>query len=788
MKDYVLSLQDNYLSTAKQAMLNLERDQNEDADSDATEDEGNIPADKGDAIPHTLIKYGVIQPTHNSVSLDRPTGRLDSRFDSRSRVFMETDRHWQRSQHRWRLRAAAAEVVEKDPDQLQTSLLFVNSFGTTDYTRRPRAIARLNVGILAEAADDVEVQAKEEHEEPAAKVIPNEEAKGLQALVSGMELLSTRAPGALQEQPQPLQALPPGPSKGSQQYWHSVPGYGPPIAQHLESQERAVHDMYHGPTYYDPTKPASSSHEESLRYADAVDNLGHGQPFKRGDEIVDHEPPYDSYVRIGALHPKRQSVDGAHPQRHPEIGSAEHHFHEQHTPTPPRWVVPQKQHSRTSSVEEKSSRERSTSFRRHTSPDVGPDPLAGHVKNETSLTPLPQETAVTQSLAPPKGAFTPMHSMEPIPEYQRLGPVAFPGSASAQHGPLQAPGYPSATPAAPQGAIPPPPYQSEPSYHQASEPLQWRSDYDRHEANKARLSHLRPNRPMTIEEEIAALRERHTPHHMKDRKSSGEMRPRSETIAEPQSSKRPSLALDTAAGSESRTRGPSTAPVHASPLATPTQSAGPRQMSPFQLLQRAPPPDGRRESPPNHGHNPRSLSLGGIPLEPPTTPYGYQPPPLQPGYSPYGPPPPPDYGAPPPTNQGHYNANAYVPPPPSALLAGFGSQPPTPSQQGQRPAIFQPILPNNPPNAIMTPTYSGPQYRGTPIQPANPPIISGGPTAPPFGPAFSQIGTTGNGDRPGSGSGGRGGRPRGRGIRTGETVFSHYQGPPGEKNGKFKES
>lgn len=694
---------------------------------------------------------------------------------------METDRHWRRSQYRWRVRATAAEVVDKNPDELEASQLLATSFGTTDYTRRPQAIAKLNVRTLAEAADDVEAEAKKERDKPVAKVIPNEEAEGLQALVSGMELLSTVVPGQQQEQLQLLHAFPPALGEAPQQHWNLVPGYGS-IAQQLEPQERATRDGYPGAGYYDPTKPALSSHDEALRYEDAPKNAERGRPPRGGDGTIDNELPYDYYVRIGAISAKRQSFDGGHSQRQSEIAAAEHRLHEQHTPTPPKWVVPQKQHSRTSSAEEKSSRERSTSFRRHTSPDVGHDPYTAHVKHESSQTPLPPEAAVAQPGNQPPGVYNFMLPMESIPEYQRLGPVAFPGSASSQHGQPQTPGYPAATPAAPQGAIPPPLHQSEPPYRRASETVHWRSDYDRHEANKARLSHLRPNRPMTIEEEIAALRERHTPHHMRDRKGSGEMRPRSETISEPQQSKRPSLALDTAAGSESRTRGPSTAPVHASPLATPTQSAGPRQMSPLQLLQRAPPPDGRRETPPSHAHNPRSLSLGGIPLEPPTTPYGYGPPSLQPGYSPYGPPPPPGYAPPSPQNQAHYNANAYA----SNLPPGYGSQPPTPSQQG-KPAIFQPILPNNPPNSMMTPTYSGPQYRGTPIQPANPPVVSGGPTAPPFGPAFSQISTTANGDRPGNGLSGRGGRPRGRGIRTGETVFSHYQGPPGEKNGKFKE-
>lgn len=299
------------------------------------------------------------------------------------------------------------------------------------------------------------------------------------------------------------------------------------------------------------------------------------------------------------------------------------------------------------------------------------------------------------------------------------------------------------------------------------------------------------------------------------------MRPRAETIAEPQQSKRPTLAVDTAAINEGRNHGPLTAPARDSPVPTDTHSAGARQMSPFPLLQRAPlsSEPGPRDSPLSQGHNPRSHSIGGIPLEPSHTPYhGYAPPQLQPAYPPYGPlPPPPTYGAPPPPGQGHYAPPGYGAPPagapkplqppfgnppsPStpASAAGPGAPPPPPQQIPPHAPLFQPILPNNPPSSVMTPTYSGKQYGGTPIQPANPQALGGGPVVPPFGPAFSQIGATAAAaaaaasspvaGTPQAGEGrsngaGRGGRGRGRGARAGETVFSHYQGPPGEKNGK----
>lgn len=795
----MFALQDDYITIGKHALLNLIREQDEDANSDATEDEGGIVADEGDVIPHTLLKYGVVQPLHNSVSLHQSTGRLDSRFDSRSRVFMETDRLWEQSRDRWRVRATILKAAENEPEELEVLHQHIDGLGTTDYARRSRAIARLNVQALAEAAEEVEDQAKKGQERPKVKVISNEDAEGLQALVYGLEMQTAQA--QLQEQPQPpIQALPPTLIEALQPLWYQIPAPGPPITQ-LRPLERSIQEALPGATYYDLTRSLLPSREDNLRYVDA--EMTEPKQAPKADRTVELEMNTLRNSREDPLATRKQSYDAGQPQFYPEFGATERKTHEFHTPTPPKFVAPYNQHSRTSSLEERASRERSNSFRRHTSPDGGHDQYAQYIKNETSRTPVNLERLPPHPSVQPAGPYQTMPSLESIPEYQRLGAVALPGSASAQPAPSpsHAPDIPTATPASAQGSIPPS-FQPEPSYRQASDNLHWRSDSDRHEANKARLSHLRPNRPMTIEEEIAALRERHAPHHMRDRKSSGEGRSRAETIGEPQQSKRPSLALDTAAGSESRSGGPSTAPAHqASPLATPIQSAGTRPMSPFPLLQRRPPPpDGRRESPPVHGHSHRSLSLGGVPLEPPNVPYhSYGPPPVHSAYSSYGPPPPlPSYD---PHPQSHYNASTYSPAPPPTLqpTPGYHSQPPTPSQKSappqghqllqQQPPLFQPILPNNPPNTIMTPTYSGPQYRGTPIQPANLPPASGAVTAaPPFGPAFSQIGSNGgDGARPGSGAaGGRGGRPRGRGIRTGETVFSHYQGPPGErdKNGR----
>jgi hypothetical protein len=296
---------------------------------------------------------------------------------------------------------------------------------------------------------------------------------------------------------------------------------------------------------------------------------------------------------------------------------------------------------------------------------------------------------------------------------------------------------------------------------------------------------------MTVKEEIADLQERHTPLQMKERRVSREGRKRSETIGEPQNTKRPSLALDTAAGSDNRGHGPSTAPVHMSPAPTPTPSAGTRQMSPVTLPPRPPPPsEGRMETPPSQ--NTRNPSLSGVTIDPPHTPYqAYQPPPIQPAYHrpehpTYGPLAP-GYGPAAP-NQPSYNVTTPYggqpgPLPPPPLQPGYGNQPQVPQQQHLPQSLFQPILPNNPPNAVMTPTYSGPQYRGTPIQPANPPASQGGPsTIPPFGPAFSQIST--GGPQTNNGHGTRGGRTRGRGVsRNGETAFHHYRGPPGMEQG-----
>ena len=722
---------------------------------------------------------------------------------------METDRQWERSHSRWSFRAAALKAAGEDPEELDALQTLVDGLGTTDYARRPQAIAKLNIQALAEAAEEVETKAKEEELKPLPKVIPNEDAEGLQALLQGMEMQAKGIQILPQEKiPAPEHAPLPIPEETSQPPRKTELPQSVPISQHLEFLERPPPEAFRPATYYDPTKTILTSREEEIfRYGrERVENLPPIQAT-RSEAPTIYDPLRDPYSRVISFNQSRYSRDGDSLQRRPESRHSDQSGHEQQSLPHAKWAISRKQHSRSSSLEEKVSRERSTSFRRNTSPDTVNDQHLPRIKAENPQTPLPPESTSAHT-APPAGPYAPVFAMEPILEYQSLGPIAYASPASTQHAQQPVSSYASTTPAAPQGVIPPP-YGPDQAYRHGSEGSHWR-DYDRHEANKARLSHLRPDRPMTIEEEIAALRERHTPHHMKERKNSGEMRPRAETVSEPMQSKRPTLAVDTAAGSESRNHGPSTAPARDSPVATPMQSAGARQMSPFPVLQRAPlPPEpGARDSPLSQGHNPRRLSLGGVPLEPSHTPYhGYAPPPLPPSFSPYGPPPPPpSYGPPPPPSQAPFSTSSYAPPPAVATKAtqphsSAPSPPPQPSSASsasQPPPLFQPILPNNPPNAVMTPTYSGPQYRGTPIQPANPPSLAAGPAPPLFGPAFSQIGaavaaaaapgTPGGAGAPAEGRGNgvaRGAaRGRGRGARSGETVFSHYQGPPAEKNGK----
>ena len=775
------------MTTTKRALLNLARDQYGDEESDATDDEGNLDASGNRICKPMPVKDGVIPPLHDSLSIHHPTGRLDECYDSRSRIFIETDRHWERGGRRWRTLAVRLKSAEEDQLMDQVSWETSNGFGTTDYSRREKSIAKLNVLALADAATTVEEQAEKMKEIPQPKVISNTDADALQALalVSELRFNDTELQGQEQKQTSTL-APPPPVTDNLQVRWSQVPIQSAISPQRQELQPPMVSNNF---SYHDSTKSSIQPREQNILVPRESESAMFARVFRTNETDAYFDHSRVQYGQPESIQPREQRYDGYQMPYNLEASSVDRAAYER--TIQPRWTFPQ-QHSRTSSWEDDALRAQ-VSQRRHTTPEFDSKKGTPHLShqnleekrgNETLQLRGPQEASGADSMNHSTGAPSPLPPLQQVEEYDRMGRVAPTGQASTYYSTYHAPslpGHPGNTSALP--------VSTEHSHlRPASELLNWTSDNDRYEAT--RFSHFRPARSMTLDEEMVAQRDRHTPHQMKERRISGEGRKRSETIGEPQNTRRPSLALDTAAGSDNTGHGPSTAPVHMSPVPTSTPSAGTRQISPVTLTQRPPPPsEGRMETPPGHNH--RNQSLGSVTIDPPHPSYqSYQHSPMQPAYlrpeHPTYVPPPPGYGPTAPNQPPPYNvATQYggQPPPPPSLQPGYGNQPPMSQQQHLPQSLFQPILPNNPPNAVMTPTYSGPQYRGTPIQPANPPASQGGPsTVPPFGPAFSQIST--GGPQTNNGHSTRGGRNRGRGAsRNGETAFHHYRGPPGMEQG-----
>lgn len=779
----VFSCQDDYLTTSKRALLNLARDQDRDEDSDATDDEGSVDI-TGNKISRLMpVMDGVIPPQHNSLSSRHPTGRLDARYDSRSRVLAETDRYWERGQKRWRILTVRLKSTENDPVMNEVSQETSESFGITDYDRREKAIAKLNVLVLANAATTVEAQAKKKKETLEAKVISNDDAEALQTLALASELKLNGAELQSQEQkqtstlppppplPPPLPPPPPPAAGTIQMQWSQDPIQSVGSLQRQEPHPPIVPNTFPGVSYYDPAKSSIQPRGPDMHVGREAESAISTRVFRtnESDAHIDHSRGY--YAQPEALQPRDQHYGGYQVQFNLEAPPAERATYER--VTQPRLALTQKQHSRASSWEDDAMRARSVPHRGQASPGFESQKGTPHLRHQSLEEKRAPEGAGADPGTQSAGTHSPMPQVQQAEEYDRVGRVALPGQAHtyytppASHSPHHPPpsGHPGAAPAPPGHPVP-----TEHSHHRpASDFFNLQSENGRHEASKARFSHLQPAR------ETAGPHERHTPNYIKETRVSGEGRKRSETIAGPQNTNRPSLALDTAAASDNRGHGPSTAPVHMSPTQTPTQS-----VSPFTLHTRPPPSsEGRMETPPNHIRNP---SHGGV-----TSYQGYAPSPMQPVYPPTYAHPPPSYGPVAP-NQPPYNvappyAGQPPPLPPPLLQPGYGSQPPMPQHHSPQP-LFQPILPNNPPNTTMMPTYSGPQYQGTPIQPANPPTSQGGPSiVPPFGPVFSQISTSSS--QTNNGHSTRGGRSRGRGAsRNGETAFHMYRPPGMEQGGK----
>jgi hypothetical protein len=160
------------------------------------------------------LQDGVVPPLFGRSSAENPTGRLDKRYDSRSRVFIETERLAKEHEIRVRLQNEQQEALaESDSDsepKLPVSGVFPQSFAAIDTDRRDHAVAILNVETLVRATEIVEEEANKP-EPPPIEVIPNSDAFGLQQLVAATELQQQKSEVAHPFRPQieAIEAMPP---------------------------------------------------------------------------------------------------------------------------------------------------------------------------------------------------------------------------------------------------------------------------------------------------------------------------------------------------------------------------------------------------------------------------------------------------------------------------------------------------------------------------------------------------------------------------------------------------
>ncbi|KAF2232109.1 hypothetical protein EV356DRAFT_261194 [Viridothelium virens] len=171
--DLIGHLMNAYLTT-----LRHERKQN---DEDATDDE------EGGIVPYAKRRHlnGDLEPM------------FDTRYASRSRYFVETDRLWDERQERDRI---AQDMSQTDENAKPPS---PGKFAVHDSTDRNQAIAILNVSNLARAS-----QAVEEGITEPPKHIENSAAMALQALATAAEAMPLarkppKRPEPLPEPPTP---------------------------------------------------------------------------------------------------------------------------------------------------------------------------------------------------------------------------------------------------------------------------------------------------------------------------------------------------------------------------------------------------------------------------------------------------------------------------------------------------------------------------------------------------------------------------------------------------------
>jgi hypothetical protein len=100
---------------------------------------------------------GIIPPLYGVTTAKKPTGRLNDRYDSRSRFYLEADRLADRQKVRQHAAAGLNQDFEENESEYDGSpFVMKHGFGQFDQDHREQAIAQLNVHALADAAEDIE--------------------------------------------------------------------------------------------------------------------------------------------------------------------------------------------------------------------------------------------------------------------------------------------------------------------------------------------------------------------------------------------------------------------------------------------------------------------------------------------------------------------------------------------------------------------------------------------------------------------------------------------------------
>ncbi|KAL1633880.1 hypothetical protein SLS58_010906 [Diplodia intermedia] len=163
------NLQEDFFLRCQYEILNIIREaEKQEQDGYATDDEdGLIPRRRG-------MQYKW-----------RSTGFLDPKSDSRSRFYLETEKLWKNHELRGLSRKERDGFLEQHPEEFDKEAVTTReNFTLYDADRREHALAIYNANALADAAQAVETGIKPE---PVVKTLPNEDATGLQLLVSAIE-------------------------------------------------------------------------------------------------------------------------------------------------------------------------------------------------------------------------------------------------------------------------------------------------------------------------------------------------------------------------------------------------------------------------------------------------------------------------------------------------------------------------------------------------------------------------------------------------------------------------